>query len=219
MKGMRGAAAMLALLAVLVAPRADAQVVQLGWNSSMSMLCLNEPCSNILFTLNLAGLQPTDNNGNPVPAAIHNLNSPGYPTFVSIEKITGPGVFVSGTVTSSGTWISFVTGGGIHLQNFQTTLPLSSAPVTINAILSAGGAYSFAYSGLAYLGANQECYDASGNVVGCGSASAQYQQGDFNGTVVPQEVIIPEPMSMTLLATGLVGLGLVSIRRRKQQAK
>ena len=218
MKRIRGVAAVLALSAVLVAPRADAQVVQLGWISSMSMLCLDATCSNILFTLNLSGLQPTDNQGNTVPAAIHNLNSPGYPTFISIEKITGPGVFTSGTVTSSGTWTSFVTGGGINLQNFQTTLPLSSAPVTINAFLSAGGAYSFAYSGLAYLGANQECYDASGNVVGCGTSTAQYQQGDFNGNVVP-EVVIPEPMSMTLLATGLVGLGLVSLHRRKKHAK
>ena len=217
MKAMRGIAAMLAPLAVLVAPRADAQVVQLGWNSSMSMLCLNSACSNILFTLNLAGLKPTDNNGNAVPAAIHNLNSPGYPTFISIEKITGPGVFSSGTVTSPGSWVSFTTSGGIHLQNLQTAVPLSSAPVTINAFLTAGGAYSFAYSGLAYLGANQECYDVAGTVVSCGAASAKYQQGDFNG--IAREVVIPEPMTMTLLATGLVGLGLASLRRRRKQAR
>lgn len=210
MKRIRNVAAVLALTAVLVAPRAEAQV-QLGWNSSLSVLCLNASCSQIQFTLSLSGLKATDNNGLAVPAGIVALNSPGYPTQFTIDILTGPGVFSSASVTSGGTWLTNIVNGQLTLLNNQTTTPYGSAPVTIIADLTAGGAYNFGYSGLAYLGPNGECFNASGSIEACTSRS--YRQGDFNGLGTN----VPEPMTMGLMATGLVGLALVGYRRKKNQ--
>ena len=139
MKRIRNVAAVLALTAVLVAPRAEAQV-QLGWNSSLAVLCLNASCSQIQFTLSLSGLKATDNNGLAVPAGIVALNSPGYPTQFTIDILTGPGVFSSASVTSGGTWLTNIVNGQLTLLNNQTTTPYGSAPVTIIADLTACGA-------------------------------------------------------------------------------
>jgi len=216
MKRMRAVVAALALGAVLVAPRQAEAQVQLGWNSSLSVICLNLGCTNVQFTLSLSGLKPTDNNGNPVPAGITGLNSPGYPTQFTIDIFGGPGVFSSVSVVSAGTWNTVLFGGGFSAQNSQTASPFSPAPVTINATLTAGlGAYDFGYSGLAYLGSTGSCYNSNGIAGACTATS--YRQGDFNGLLSTSAV--PEPMSMTLLGTGLLGLGLVGIKRRKDAKK
>lgn len=203
----------LALVALASAPRAEAQV-QLGWNSSMTSTCLNASCDWLQFTLNLSGLKPTDNNGNPVPIGIINLASPGYVSFLTIDLFSGAGLFTSASVVSGGSWLTNVTNGGITVLNAATATPYPSAPIVINAYMSLGGYKTLGYSGLAYLGTNGQCYDASGAVV-TSCTSRDYRQGDFNGTTTA----VPEPMTMTLLATGLVGLGLAGYRRRKQESQ
>lgn len=216
MKRIRAVVAALALSAVLVAPRQAEAQVQLGWNSSLGVICLNLACTNVQFTLNLSGLKPTDNNGNPVPAGITGLNSPGYVSQFTIDIFSGPGIFSSASVVSAGTWSTALFGGGFTVQNSQTATPFASAPVVVNATLTAGiGSYSFGYSGLAYLGSLGQCFNSSGIAGACTSTS--YRQGDFNGLLNTSTV--PEPMSMTLLGTGLLGLGLVGIKRRKKSEK
>jgi hypothetical protein len=200
--------------AMLTAPRAEAQTTfaQLGWNSSMTMVCVTAGCTTIDFTLSLSGLQPFENNGPAVPGPVLAIPTPGYPNFFQILLNSGPGVFTSATVTSGGTWV--VGFSSSSEAQVQLLTPYTGAPVTVRATFSLPGTYGFSYSGLAYIGANAECYDATGASVSCGTAGKLYQQGDYNGAVTA----IPEPMSMTLLGTGLIGLGLVGIRRRKKNA-
>ena len=216
MKRIRGIAAMLAISgsAMVFAPRAEAQVL-LGWNSSLAVQCLNVTCTSIQFTLSLSGLQPVDNNNNPVPAAITALNSPGYPQSLTLTKLNPPGgfTFLTATVTSGGTWLS--APAGANQFNFQLVTPYTAAPVVVLATVSVGGSGSFQANGLAYRGANQECYNGTTGAVETCSATS-YQLGDY--TALGRETVIPEPMSMTLLGTGLLGLGLVGLKRRKQNS-
>jgi len=209
--------AALALAGVLLAPRQAEAQVQLGWNSSLAVVCLNLACTNVQFTLSLAGLKPTDNNGNPVPAGIVALNSPGYPTQFTLDIFGGPGIFSSVSVVSGGTWSTVIFAGGLTAQSSQIASPFTAAPVRINATLTSGlGSYQFGYSGLAYLGTAGKCFKANGDPQTRCTATS-YRQGDFNGLLDTSTV--PEPLSVTLFGTGMLGLGLVGIRRRKNSGK
>jgi len=224
MKRIRAVVAALALSAVLVVPRAEATPVALGWNSSLGVTCVNVSCTDVLFTLNLLGLQATDNNGNAVPAAIFNLNSPGYLGLFTIDIGTGPGLFSAASVlTGSGWTVDFVTSGGLQIFAAHPVAAGVAAPIQISATLTLAGAYVFGYSGAAYLGNHGQCYNLSGVPVDLGSGSCLYRQGDFGGIgsirPPPPPTVVPEPLSMTLLGTGLLGLGLVGIRRRKNIKK
>jgi len=216
MKRIRAVGAALVLAVVLLSPRQAEAQVQLGWNSSLALVCNNLACTNVTFTLSLSGLKPTDNNGNAVPAGILALNSPGYPSQFTIDIFGGPGVFSSATVVSGGTWSTFIFGGALTAQNNQVAFPFASAPVVVNATLTASGGYNFGYSGLAYLGNTGRCYSSTGALQTRCTATS-YRQGDYNGLLSTSAV--PEPMSMTLLGTGLLGLGLVGIKRRKNASK
>jgi hypothetical protein len=221
MKRIRAVAAALALSATLFTPRAEAQTfANLGWNSSMTMTCLNVGCSSIQFVLSLSGLQAFENSSNiAVPPAVLALGSPGYPDVFTIQLGTGPGTFLTAFVTSPGVWIP-ITSSGTTTQ-FQATSPLIGAPVTVIATMSAPGAYSFSYTGNAYISSTRACFDANGvQVANCNvtTAGKLYQGGDYRGAVTTPTNVVPEPMSMTLLGTGLLGLGLVGLKRRKQNA-
>ena len=217
MKRIRGVVAVLALSVVLVAPRQAEAQVQLGWNSSLAVVCLNLACTNIQFTLSLSGFKPTDNNGQPVPAGITGLNSPGYPTFFRIDINGGPGTFTGVPVVVNTGWIAGITNGFLTVAAAQLFSPYGPAPIVVNTSLTAGiGSYNFGYSGLAYLGNTGQCYTSAG-ALDLTCAQTSYKQGDFNGSLSTNTV--PEPMSMTLLGTGLLGLGLVGIRRRKNSKK
>ena len=221
MKRIRGVVAALALSAVLVAPRQAEAQVQLGWNSSLALLCLNVGCTNVQFTLSLSGLKPFDNNGNPVPLVPPFTTSPGYLGTLTIDIFSGPGVFSAASVLTGGsaTWfVDITSSGGLQIFAAHPTASGVASPITINATLSVGvGAYAFGYSGVAYLGSTGACFGPTGATKTCVDDLSTYRQGDFNGVL--NTSTIPEPMSMTLLGTGLLGLGLVGIKRRKNAKK
>lgn len=198
---MAAAAITLAGMLTFARPASAATFVQLGWNSSLTAACIDAACTSVQFTLQLNGLEAKDNLGNDVPASILVLGSPGYVRSLDIDTDGSAGVFSSATVTSGGTWTSSVVGGGLTIQNSASgTLP--SAPVVVVATFTAGGFKNFTYTGLAYLDPNQ-----ASTTVG----SYTYRQGDFQGTASA----VPEPISMALLASGLLGVG--AARRRKNK--
>ncbi|MGH7703604.1 MAG: PEP-CTERM sorting domain-containing protein [Gemmatimonadales bacterium] len=205
MKMIRSAAAAITLagLLTLAHPASAATPVQLGWNSSLSASCIDPACTSVQFTLSLNGLEPTDNLGNAVPASILALGSPGYVSQLFIDTDGANGVFSTASVTSGGSWSTTVVPGGLTVINSATGFPLSAAPIVVVATFTAGGFKNFTYSGLAFLDAN-----TAPTTVG----NFTYRQGDFQGT----SSAVPEPISMTLLASGLVGVG--AARRRKNKA-
>lgn len=174
---------------------------QLGWVSSMKALCLDPGCLTVAFTLDLTGLGPTDNTGDAVPAGLG--SSGGYVNWLVLGDA---GVnFTGASINSGGTWFSIPILS--TLLNFSLP-PYPVDPIVVVATFSSSAyAKTFGYGGNAFLNPNGS--DVTG---ACNAGTCVYKGGDFNGSATAT----PEPVTMSLLATGLVGLMLVARRKRRR---
>jgi hypothetical protein len=192
----------------------------LGYNAALTATC-NVGCTTLAISLALDGARPTDNLGLPVPSAIEALEkylrNATFQVFGTNPTITG----VSGL---TGSFTSSIDNSASNFAAVVITdpiIPLTTNSVSFTLSLAAGGnVSSVSANGLAYVNPDLFFLNADASVqpvpppLPSPPGGPFYQTGDFN--VIVNASAVPEPSSIALFGTGLVGLVGAAIRRADQ---
>ena len=214
-------AAGMMLAAGTMATSAQAQspdIRLLGYGTSLTATC-NVGCSQLMISLMLGGARATDNTGAAVPAAVaamtaylRNATFQIFGTNPMVTSVSG----VSGSFTSS---IDNAPANFAAVVLNDPTVPLTSSSLSFLVNLAPGAnVVSVSANGLAYVDPNLNFLNSSGAIVPVPPALSPtggpyFQTGDFN--VALNITSTPEPSSYALMATGLVGMLGMAVRRRR----
>lgn len=185
-------------------------LASLEFNSSMSARCVataGDPCTLVEFTLNIADYQSVGANTysdvwvNDVSVATHNASQWAFNEVVRVwddvadlyNPTTGMDDWTVDYRTAGGLKIKANTGGGVEAiapVYLLVQMDVFSTPDKFSAMTYAAGGYAYEINGADYpVGAD---YSTSGTVT-------------------------PEPVSLVLMGSGLMGVA--AARRRRRQAE
>jgi hypothetical protein len=197
------AAPLAVALGLLVPVAASAQVrVAISFDSSVGVTCANAGCTELLFELNIPLTQYVNTgriNQTEVAGGtftFQNLRTFSLftlgPAFASIVEIYS----ANGAHYPAGTWSAYLEDGGLTLESSSGGTPHGASPFFVRAAMTGNASMAT----FAYGGAGRALEDGGLN-----------RTADFS--IAGNTSVVPEPITMILMGTGLAGVA--AMRRRR----